>query len=59
MEIIRINFVVTMESIIPNLGILKEYKPLMKQFLVMAFLITWICAILAFDKSKDLENEIN
>lgn len=26
------NFVVTMESIIPNLGILREYKPLMQQF---------------------------
>ena len=26
------NFVVTIESIIPNLGLLREYKPLMKEF---------------------------
>ena len=26
------NFVVTLESIVPNLGILREYKPLIKQF---------------------------
>jgi asparagine synthase (glutamine-hydrolysing) len=26
------NFVVTMESIIPNLGILREYKPMMREF---------------------------
>lgn len=26
------NFVVTIESIVPNLGLLREYKPLMKQF---------------------------
>lgn len=26
------NYVVTIESIIPNLGLLKEYKPLMKEF---------------------------
>ncbi len=26
------NFVVTLESIVPNLGLLKEYKPLMKKF---------------------------
>ena len=26
------NFVVTIESIIPNLGILREYKPLMQKF---------------------------
>jgi len=26
------NFVVTIESIIPNLGILREYKPMMKEF---------------------------
>ena len=26
------NYVVTIESIIPNLGILREYKPLMKKF---------------------------
>ena len=26
------NYVVTLESIIPNLGLLKEYKPLIKQF---------------------------
>ena len=26
------NYVVTLESIIPNLGLLREYKPLMKQF---------------------------
>lgn len=26
------NYVVTIESIIPNLGLLREYKPLMKQF---------------------------
>ena len=25
------NYVVTMESIIPNLGLLREYKPLIKQ----------------------------
>ena len=26
------NYVVTLESIVPNLGLLREYKPLMKQF---------------------------
>ena len=26
------NFVVTIESIVPNLGLLREYKPMMKQF---------------------------
>jgi asparagine synthase (glutamine-hydrolysing) len=26
------NYVVTMESIVPNLGLLREYKPLMKEF---------------------------
>ena len=26
------NYVVTIESIIPNLGLLREYKPLIKEF---------------------------
>ncbi len=54
------NYVVTIESIIPNLGILKEYKPLIKQF--------WKDGLFddmekryfnLINKSSDLKNEIN
>ncbi len=54
------NFVVTIESIIPNLGILKEYKPLIKQF--------WSAGLFEemdkryfslIDRSSDMKDEIN
>ena len=39
------NYVVTIESIIPNLGILREYKPLLKNFGVKIYLVIWILDI--------------
>jgi asparagine synthase (glutamine-hydrolysing) len=54
------NYVVTLESIVPNLGLLREYKPLMKQF--------WSQGLFGHmderyfqlvDRSADMKNEIN
>lgn len=54
------NYVVTLESIVPNLGLLREYKPLMKQF--------WSQGLFGhmderyfqlIDRSADMKNEIN
>ena len=54
------NYVVTMESIIPNLGLLREYKPLMKQF--------WSAGLFEpmdkryfrlVDRSNDMQEEID
>ena len=40
------NYVVTIESIIPNLGLLREYKPLIKEFWKEGSLKIWIRDIL-------------
>jgi asparagine synthase (glutamine-hydrolysing) len=54
------NFVVTIESIVPNLGLLREYKPLMKEF--------WREGLFGghderyfrlIDRSTDLEEEVD
>jgi asparagine synthase (glutamine-hydrolysing) len=54
------NFVVTIESIVPNLGLLREYKPLMKEF--------WREGLFGplderyfrlIDRSTDMEDEID
>ncbi len=54
------NYVVTLESIVPNLGLLREYKPLMKQF--------WSKGLFGpmderyfrlVDRSTDMQDEIN
>lgn len=54
------NFVVTIESIVPNLGILKEYKPMMREF--------WREGLFGnledryfrlIDRSSDMDREIN
>ncbi len=54
------NYVVTLESIVPNLGLLREYKPLMKQF--------WNEGLFGpmderyfrlVDRSTDMQNEID
>jgi asparagine synthase (glutamine-hydrolysing) len=54
------NFVVTIESIVPNLGLLREYKPLMKEF--------WREGLFGplderyfrlVDRSTDIEDEID
>jgi len=53
------NYVVTIESIIPNLGLLKEYKPLIKQFWKKGLFDQmdqrYFCLI---DRSNDMSNEI-
>jgi asparagine synthase (glutamine-hydrolysing) len=54
------NYVVTLESIVPNLGLLREYKPLMKQF--------WSKGLFGpmderyfrlIDRSSDMQDEID
>ncbi|MBL64057.1 MAG: asparagine synthase (glutamine-hydrolyzing) [Opitutae bacterium] len=54
------NFVVTLESIVPNLGILREYKPMMREF--------WRDGLFSpleeryfrlVDRSTDMESEID
>ena len=54
------NFVVTPESIIPNLGVLREYKPMIKEF--------WREGLFGelderyfrlIDRSSDMNNEVN
>lgn len=54
------NYVVTIESIVPNLGLLREYKPLIQQF--------WSCGLFGpmdqryfrlIDRSTDMGSEID
>lgn len=54
------NYVVTIESIIPNLGLLKEYKPLIKQFWREGLFESMDKRYYRLiDRSNDMENEVN
>ena len=54
------NYIVTLESIIPNLGILKEYKPLIKSFWSQGLFDSMDERYFSLiDRSKTLSNEIN
>lgn len=54
------NFVVTIESIIPNLGILKEYKPMIKQFWKSGLFESMDKRYFQLiDRSADVQNEIS
>ena len=53
------NYVVTLESIIPNLGILQEYKPLMKEFWSNGLFESMDKRYLRLiDRSTDMNDEI-
>lgn len=54
------NYVVTIESIIPNLGILKEYKPMIKQFWQSGLFESMDQRYFQLiDRSADVKSEIN
>lgn len=54
------NFVVTLESILPNLGVLKEYKPLIKQFWKEGLFEDLDKRYLRLiDRSTDFKEEVN
>jgi len=53
------NYVVTLESIVPNLGLLREYKPLMKQFWSEGLFEPMDQRYFRLvDRSNDMQNEI-
>jgi asparagine synthase (glutamine-hydrolysing) len=54
------NFVVTIESIIPNLGLLREYKPMMKMFWSKGLFDSMDKRYFRLiDRSSDLTNEVD
>lgn len=54
------NFVVTIESIVPNLGLLREYKPLMRQFWSMGLFGSLDDRYLRLvDRSADMSDEVD
>ncbi len=54
------NFVVTIESIIPNLGLLREYKPLMKEFWKEGLFDSMDKRYFRLvDRSNDMKNEVH
>ncbi len=54
------NFVVTPESIIPNLTVLQEYKPLIRQFFAKGLFETLDRRYMRLiDKSTDMQNEVD